>query len=140
MATMSPTRFSPRRMKQARLAAGMTQSQLARAISKSELNVGRWERGQHEPRGESVAAIAAATGKEIGFFYSEEGSSDDDDEEADPVSELRRIAGELTVRGEDDLATDLLRVVHDVAVAHEKQEPTAALFGADGDRLETKGA
>jgi transcriptional regulator with XRE-family HTH domain len=93
-------------MKEARLGSGFTHSDLARHIGKSETNVGRWERGQHEPRGEAVAAIARATGHEIEFFYTEgEGDADDDAEAA-----MRRLIADRILSG-TDIERDLLKLV-----------------------------
>lgn len=103
---ITTSRFNPARMKQARLGAGFTHSDLARQIGKSETNVGRWERGQHEPRGEAVAAIARATGHDIEFFYTEgDGEADDDAEAA-----MRRLVADRILIG-TDLERDLLSVV-----------------------------
>lgn len=67
------------RIREARLTAGMTQAQLARAIVSTERNIIRWENNQNQPRIESVAAIAKATGRDLDFFLT--GSSEADDEE-----------------------------------------------------------
>lgn len=56
------------RIKSARLSAGLTQSQLARAVETSERNIQRWENDQNAPRFAHVVAIAKATGKDVGFF------------------------------------------------------------------------
>ena len=51
------------RIRQARLRAGLTQSQLARAIETSERNVQRWESGETvAPRTAQVVLIARVTG------------------------------------------------------------------------------
>lgn len=78
-------RIDGSRIKQARLTAGMTQSQLARSINTSERNIARWENGPNQPRVSSVAAIAKATGQTIDYFLSPNGS-DDDDEESEAVT------------------------------------------------------
>lgn len=104
--TLATRRFSPERMKQARLTAGFTHNELARQIGKSETNVGRWERGQHEPRGESVVAIARATGRDIEFFYIE----GDSDEDEDAAAAMRRVAADMLLNGQD-LERDLLKLV-----------------------------
>lgn len=102
---ISTRRFNPGRMKEARLSAGFTHADLARETGKSETNVGRWERGQHEPRGESVAAIARATGHDIEFFYTE-----GDEEEDDAEAAMRRVAAAMLLDG-TDLERDLLKLV-----------------------------
>jgi transcriptional regulator with XRE-family HTH domain len=103
---LSTRRFSPSRMKEARLSAGFTHADLARATGKSETNVGRWERGQHEPRGEAVVAIARATGRDIEFFYIDGDGEDDEDAEA----AMRRVAADMIANG-TDLERDLLKLV-----------------------------
>lgn len=70
------------RIREARLAAGLTQAQLARAIETTERNVIRWENDQNEPRVASVAAIARATGHDIDFFLAGSSEAEDDEEAA----------------------------------------------------------
>lgn len=70
MAVAAPASFNPKRLTEARLLANMSRADLAYEIRKSEQNIGRWERGEHEPRGETVALIAAVTGKPLDYFYS----------------------------------------------------------------------
>jgi transcriptional regulator with XRE-family HTH domain len=80
-------RIDGSRIKRARLGAGMTQTQLARAINTSERNIARWENGPNQPRVSSVAAIAAATGQSIDYFLTPNGDeTSDDDEEADALT------------------------------------------------------
>jgi len=43
----------------------MSQGQLARQIGTSERNIVRWETSKNQPRVESIAAIAEATGHDI---------------------------------------------------------------------------
>lgn len=61
-----------KRIKSARLAAGMTQTQLARSIETSDRNVQRWESDDNEPRTTQLAKIAEATGKTLDFFLAAE--------------------------------------------------------------------
>ena len=49
----------------ARMAAGMTQGQLAEAIGCTQKDVSRWERGTHAPRVETLAKMAEALGCSI---------------------------------------------------------------------------
>lgn len=46
----------------ARMAAGMTQGQLAQAIGQTQNDVSRWERGMHQPRTDVLLKIAGALG------------------------------------------------------------------------------
>lgn len=78
-------RIDGSKIRQARLAAGMTQAHLARAINTTERNIARWEATANQPRVASVAAIARATGHSIDFFLTPNGDSDDD-EESEPVT------------------------------------------------------
>lgn len=89
------TRVSPARLLEARLRANHSQDSLARAVGTSARNIWRWENGKHAPRAEFVAAIAAATGQEIAFFFQD-----------DTVNEEK--AGEPDM---DDLANSLRRYV-----------------------------
>jgi transcriptional regulator with XRE-family HTH domain len=73
------TTFSPSRIRQARIEASLSRNDLAMRARTSEKNIARWERGEHTPRLEHIAAIAEATGREIGFFLS---SNQDDELEA----------------------------------------------------------
>lgn len=50
----------PRRMQQARAAAGFTQEALARELGVSWVTVSRWERGEHEPPLAMLRLIAKA--------------------------------------------------------------------------------
>ena len=52
--------FSGAKLAAARLAAGMTQEQLARSIDSDQTRVSEWERGLFSPRPEQVPALAAA--------------------------------------------------------------------------------
>ena len=90
------------RIRDARLSAGMTQSDLANEIRTSDRNIARWEAGQNQPRISSVAAIAKATGHDIDFFLT--ASADDDDEEA-ALSET--LDGYLRVRVKQILREEL---------------------------------
>lgn len=71
------------RIRQARLKAGMTQAALAASVGTRERNIVRWENDQHEPRAESVVAVAKATGVPVEFFY---GDDDGDEDRTAPVS------------------------------------------------------
>lgn len=86
-------RVSGERIRQARLSAGMTQTQLAHAISTAEKNVSRWENNDNEPRVSMVSAIAQATGRDLDFFLVE--SDEADDEEIAALPPTRSLAGDL---------------------------------------------
>lgn len=96
------------RIREARLAVGLTQATLARAVNTGERNIVRWENDQNVPRLKHLSAIAQATGKDISFFITSELA--DPDEEDDPVIRLRRIRAALVLSGHDDLADDLLKL------------------------------
>jgi transcriptional regulator with XRE-family HTH domain len=88
------TRVSPQRIREARLTANFSQDSLARRANTSAGNIGRWERGQHTPRPEHIAAIAEATGRPLAYFFSENGSDEDEESESmvsDLLNSLRKI-------------------------------------------------
>lgn len=94
---MSTTnQVSGRKIRDARLRAGLTQAALARVVKTSERNVVRWENDQNAPRMAAVAAIARATGVDMEEFLLAE--SEDDDEESDAMADLlaalRRVVRE----------------------------------------------
>lgn len=62
-------RVSGDKIRQARLRAGMTQTELARAINVSERNVVRWETGRNQPRPDYVFAIADACRCHVADLY-----------------------------------------------------------------------
>jgi transcriptional regulator with XRE-family HTH domain len=70
MAVRADTQGS--RIRTARLAAGLTQAQLARSIGSGERNIVRWENDRNAPRTAFLARIADATGKPLEYFLVEE--------------------------------------------------------------------
>lgn len=59
---------------EARKAASLTQTDLARKLNMSPQNVSKWERGESLPDAVTLAALADALNKDISFFYSEDGA------------------------------------------------------------------
>lgn len=55
----------PSPIRAARIAAGMTQQQLADALGVAQQSVTRWETGEREPRVSTLKRIAAALGCDI---------------------------------------------------------------------------
>lgn len=99
--------FSGRRLKELRDQKRLTQHDLASKLREhgfgtTQTTISRWEDGQ-QPQTRVLAVLARELGCKIGEFY-----VDEDDDES---SRIRRIAAELVLRGEDDLASDLLAVV-----------------------------
>lgn len=86
---MSHLTFSPHRFSQARLAANMSQGDLAyriRDLSHNNLkpdasSISDYENGRNVPSGDALPIIAEALGKSIEFFYTS-GADEEDDEEA----------------------------------------------------------
>jgi transcriptional regulator with XRE-family HTH domain len=68
------------RIEQARLAAGMSRTQLANAVQTSDRNIHRWINGSNQPSVQHLVLIARATGHDLEFFLTADG--EDDDEEA----------------------------------------------------------
>lgn len=88
-------RVSGNKIRDARLKAGLSQTQLANAIQTSERNIRRWESEDNAPRIDSVAAIARATKQDIGFFLIES-----DEQEAAPMGDpFRGSAAPAQARG-----------------------------------------
>lgn len=58
-----PEQTSP--IRAARIAAGMTQQQLADALGIAQQSVARWETGEREPRVSTLKRIAAALGCDL---------------------------------------------------------------------------
>lgn len=56
------------RIRQARRAAELSQSQLAARVGAHVTSISDWERGVNRPRVEALAAIAEATGKTLDWF------------------------------------------------------------------------
>ncbi len=101
-------RFSGRRIVHLRNRARITQAELARRCAVHEAQVSRWENGV-VPGADTVGVLAAALGCDVGdLFETEQGA---DDEEDDRAVRLRRVAAELSERGLDRLAADLLALV-----------------------------
>ena len=63
------TSFQHRRIAAARADAGLTQAQLADAVSVSRTAVQKWERGDAAPNSSTLARIATATGWPIERFF-----------------------------------------------------------------------
>lgn len=55
----------------ARSELGLTQAQLAATLSIESTNVSRWERGAVMPSTANLAAVALATGRDIGWFHTD---------------------------------------------------------------------
>lgn len=55
----------PSPIRAARIAAGMTQQQLADALGIAQQSVARWETGEREPRVSTLKRIAAALGCDL---------------------------------------------------------------------------
>lgn len=54
-----------------RLAAGLTQRQLANLIDVDSQQVSKWERAAHRPSDENLAALSQALGRSIAWFYTD---------------------------------------------------------------------
>lgn len=82
-----------RRIRRARLAAGLSHDRLAERVGTSRHHLIRLEKGRHLPRPEMLAKIAEATDRDVAYF--EAVTEDEDDEESDVcvvlTSALRRF-------------------------------------------------
>lgn len=55
----------------ARLAADLTQAQLAAVLGIESMAVSKWERGLHSPSDSNLVALAERLGRPVGWFYTE---------------------------------------------------------------------
>jgi len=105
--------INPKRINQARLAADMSQADVAYRLRQhghkaTERSIRRWETGQHAPHANIVPVLADALGISIDELYESTGSDDDEEDEA---AVFRRIAHQLIDRDQGDIAADLLNEV-----------------------------
>jgi transcriptional regulator with XRE-family HTH domain len=70
------------RIRQARHAANLSQSQLAGKIGAHPTSVSDWERGRNAPSARHLLSIAQVTGTSVEFF-TKDGDSEEDDADAD---------------------------------------------------------
>lgn len=61
--------FNPLRLREAALAAGLTQEQVARRLNLSLRAVQGWYGGTRTPSGAKLVGLALLFGKEPGWFY-----------------------------------------------------------------------
>jgi transcriptional regulator with XRE-family HTH domain len=66
-------RFSPSRLRQLRLAAGMTRTEIAYAASRAEQSVWLWEAGRTTPPTDVLERIAQALGCRIDDLFEVDG-------------------------------------------------------------------
>ena len=57
-------------LKEARLRAGLTQTELGERVGKAQSAIARWERGEVQPSLETLRSIIRACGFELSFFMS----------------------------------------------------------------------
>lgn len=103
--------INPRRIHQARLAAGKTQDDIGyelrqRGHKANGRSIRRWESGQHAPHANIVPDLAAVLGVQIEHLYEKSESGDDDEEQE---AALRRLAHMAIDAGQDDMAVELLQ-------------------------------
>jgi len=71
------TTFSPDRLREARLAAGMTPEALAVALGMSSFSTREWERGRVTPRTAIVGRLADALGCPVADLFTANGGDGD---------------------------------------------------------------
>jgi len=96
---------------------GVSQAVLSEKLGVHWVTVSNWERGKGIPSIDNLMGIAAVTEKPLSYFT--DGDDDEEDEEA-----LRRIAGILIERREDDLALELLQRVKNMAARANERSRT----------------
>lgn len=73
-------------------------------LKPTEQSIRKWIRAKHVPGADAIAAIASATGRELGFFFEPDS---EDDEEIDRTVRMEKIRTALASAGRDDLVADL---------------------------------
>jgi transcriptional regulator with XRE-family HTH domain len=54
-----------------RMAAGLTQRELAEGVGVDQMVVSKWERARHRPSQENMIRLADLVGKPVAWFYTE---------------------------------------------------------------------
>lgn len=90
MQPKSPATLFGRRLRAARVAAGLTQADLGRVLGLDDQNTGaprvsRYETGRHEPDQETMAKIAEALGLPVAYFHAT----------SDPLAKIILMVGRL---------------------------------------------
>ncbi len=80
-------------IREARKRAGLTQTELAQRLGKSQSEIGRWERGEVKPSLETVRAVIHACGLEVTL-----GLAESDDSLARPLARTRAMTPAERVR------------------------------------------
>lgn len=115
---------NPSRIYGARLAAGLTQADVAYRIRQrghkaNERSIRRWESGQHAPHANVVPALAEALGVTIEALYEQSAAADDDEEDE---AALRRLAHIAIDRDQTDIAMALLEQVRAMNARRSERE------------------
>lgn len=71
MSSLSRTKPSPERIREARELGGFTQEAWARALGISVFYVGKLERGERSPGGPLLRRFSILSGKTLDWFYGE---------------------------------------------------------------------
>lgn len=58
-------------IRSARLAADLTQAQLAAALGIEPMAISKWERGLHTPADNNLLALGERLSRDIGWFYTD---------------------------------------------------------------------
>ena len=98
-----PTSLFGKRLRAARLAAGLRQEDLGRMLGLEDVNTGaprvsRYERGLHDPDPKTAEALAEALGLPLAYFYSV----------SDPMAEAILIIASLPLEKQTE-AVEALR-------------------------------
>ena len=93
MQPKSPATLFGRRLRAARLAAGLTQADLGRVLGLDDQNTGaprvsRYETGKHEPDQQTLAKIAEALGLPVAYFHAT----------SDPLAKIILMVGRLPTK------------------------------------------
>lgn len=66
------SRFDQSRLRTARVVSRQSREGLGRAVGRSAMTVRNWENGTRQPSPEMLAAIAAACGCSVSYFFNEQ--------------------------------------------------------------------
>ena len=78
--------FDGSKLRGARQARGLSQSELGRRIGAHVTSISDWERGENSPSGRHIAGIARELGISVGELYGETPAADDEEEADAPLS------------------------------------------------------
>lgn len=108
-----------RQIQRAREDVGLSKKRFAAAVGVGRRAPIRWEKGEVMPQADNLARIAAVTGKDIAFFFTEE-----DEEESELAALHAEVEALQALRAHEDNITDALLRRIDRLVDEERRVTT----------------